>query len=118
MSNEKRPNTLLSYNFSSKKSEFDVYLIKRISFHFFCVNKESHFIFFCANKESHFIFFCINKESHFIFLCFCYVISILLGQNSFGLSIKILPILPIVFSRYKRSLPIRLKILVTPVLLL
>jgi len=36
-----------------------------------------------------------------------------LGQNSFGLSIKILPILPIVFSRYKSSLPIRLKILVT-----
>ncbi len=35
MSNEKRPNTLLSYNFSSKKSGFDVYLIKRISFHFF-----------------------------------------------------------------------------------
>jgi hypothetical protein len=54
------------------------------------------------------------KESHFIFLCFCYVISILLGQKRFGLSIKIFPILPIVFSRYKRSLPIGLKILVTP----
>jgi len=37
MSNEKRPNTLLSYNFSSKKSEFDVYLIKIVSFHFFYV---------------------------------------------------------------------------------
>jgi hypothetical protein len=92
MSNEKRPNTLLSYNFSSKKSEFDVYLIKIISFHFFVLIK--------------------NLIS--FFLCFCYVISTLLDQKSFGLSIKILPILPIVFSRYKRSLPIGLKILVTP----
>ncbi len=39
MLNEKRPNTLVSYNFSSKKSEFDVYSIKIISFRFFVLIK-------------------------------------------------------------------------------
>ncbi len=94
MSNEKRPNTLLSYNFSSKKSEFDVYLIKIISFHFFV---------FIKNLISFFYVFVT-----LLVLCW--------AKKSFGLSIKILPILPIVFSRYKRSLPIGLKILVTPLI--
>jgi hypothetical protein len=45
---------------------------------------------------------------------FFYVIIILLGKKNFRLPVKTVPILPIVFFRHKRSLPISLKILDTP----
>jgi hypothetical protein len=66
--------------------------------------------------KSH-VYFYVNKNPDFIFFsCFYYVISTLLDQNLFSPWIKILPILPIIFFSIQGSLPIGVKILVTPMM--
>jgi hypothetical protein len=49
------------------------------------------------------------KRTPFHFFCIVYVISTFVGQNLLGPSIKILPILPIVFSDTIEVCPLVLK---------